>query len=139
MLLGLHLAATWLMVGLIWTIQLVHYPLFLKVGEQDFADYESGHTRRMGRLLAVPAVAEVVLAALVFIEGPGVATAAAGAVLAGIWIMTALVHVPLHRRLADGYNPELIARLTTANWWRTWAWSVRGAIALILLLEVVNG
>ena len=31
-LLAAHAAATWALVGLIWTVQVVHYPLFALVG-----------------------------------------------------------------------------------------------------------
>jgi hypothetical protein len=41
---SIHLAATWFMVGLIWVIQIVHYPLFTSVGSDSFAEYE----RRLG-------------------------------------------------------------------------------------------
>ena len=32
----MHAAATWFMVGLVWVIQTVHYPLFAFVGESGF-------------------------------------------------------------------------------------------------------
>lgn len=131
---AVHAAATWTMVGLIWTIQVVHYPLFSLVGADTFVRYEAAHTRRMGRLLVLPAFAEVLLAALLFVTRPDLLTFGAGALLAGIWIMTAFVHAPLHGRLADGYDAELAGRLTRANWWRTAAWTARGAIALVILL-----
>ncbi|MFT6364052.1 MAG: hypothetical protein ACJAZ8_002475, partial [Planctomycetota bacterium] len=38
-LLFLHLALTWALVGLIWTVQLVQYPSFALVGEAEFAAY----------------------------------------------------------------------------------------------------
>lgn len=136
-LLILHAAATWFMVGLIWTIQLVHYPLFLKVPESDFIEYERSHTRRMGALLALPAVAEIATAAaLVWVRPDAVGLAPvliAGTLLAGIWIMTAAVHAPIHGRLAAGHDRDLIARLINTNWWRTVLWSVRGLAAAWML------
>jgi hypothetical protein len=35
-LLVIHLAVTWALLGLIWTIQVVHYPLFKDVGRDCF-------------------------------------------------------------------------------------------------------
>jgi hypothetical protein len=129
-----HGAVTWLMVGMIWTIQLVHYPLFAVVGADSFPQYEAGHTQRMSRLLAFPAVAEVVLAAALFTLRPDAVTLAAGALLAAIWVMTALVHAPMHRRLASGLETESVTALTRANWWRTWAWTARGVLAAAIIV-----
>ena len=33
-----HFAATWLLVGIVWFVQIVHYPLFRRVA--DFAPYQ---------------------------------------------------------------------------------------------------
>jgi hypothetical protein len=131
-----HGAVTWLMVGLIWTIQVVHYPLFASVGAESFRQYEAGHTRRMSRLLVLPASAEVVLAAAVFALWPDALTFAAGALLAAIWVMTAMVHAPLHGRLALGFDHDAITALTKANWWRTVAWTARGFLAAAIIIFV---
>ena len=45
-LLAVHAAATWALVGLIWTVQLVHYPLFAQVGADTFRSYHARHTQR---------------------------------------------------------------------------------------------
>ncbi len=133
-----HAAATWFMVGLIWMVQVVHYPLFHRVGEAGFADYEAGHTRRIGRLLVIPAGVEVLTGALLPIFRPdGVllsVTLVAGALLAGIWVVTALVHAPLHGRLSQGFDASVVERLVVANWWRTVAWTARGGVVAAMLL-----
>jgi hypothetical protein len=120
------------MVGLIWMVQTVNYPLFLRVPASQFAGYERGHTRRMGSLLAIPAGVEVVTAAaLVWVRPDGVGLGlvlGSGALLAGIWIMTALVQAPLHSRLTARHAPDLIRRLILSNWWRTGSWTVRGVL-----------
>ena len=48
----LHVATTLLMVGLIWLVQIVHYPLFARIGDSGFCDYHKRHTRRMTLLVA---------------------------------------------------------------------------------------
>ena len=127
-----HAIATWFMVGLIWTIQTVHYPLFQSVGANEFVAYERGHTRRMGALLAVPAGAEVLTGlGLVWFRPPEVGLGAvllAGFLLAAVWVTTALVQVPLHRRLSEGYDASSGRRLVTTNWLRTALWSGRGLL-----------
>lgn len=137
-LLVVHAAATWFMVGLIWVVQAVHYPLFAAVGGGQFAQYEAGHTRRIGILLVLPALAEIVTAALLLWSRPQAVpvalVVAAGAMLAAVWIVTALVHAPLHGRLAAGKNERLLRRLVATNWARTALWSLRGGAAAAMLV-----
>lgn len=125
------------MVGLIWVVQVVHYPLFGLVGGSTFVDYEAGHTRRMGALLAAPALVEVTTAALVVFQLPGdvsptTALVAAG-LLALVWVMTAAVQVGHHRALAAGFDEGVHRRLVHGNWWRTALWSGRGVLAAVML------
>jgi hypothetical protein len=132
-----HAAATWFMVGLIWTIQSVHYPLFVRVGPPSFERYESEHTHRMARLLAIPAGLEVGTGlALVWTrpEGLGLTPVLmSGALLAIIWVTTAVVQVPLHKRLTAGYDRSVVLRLVKSNWLRTGVWTARGVLVTTML------
>jgi hypothetical protein len=136
-LLLVHAGAALVMTGLIWTVQVVHYPLFDGVGADGFAAYESRHAAAIGRLLAVPAGVEVVTAGWLASSRPDGVPAwlvlGAGAVLAALWVATLLVHVPIHRRLAEGFDPALHRRLVASNWSRTAGWSLRGVAALAMI------
>ena len=55
------------------------------------------------------------------------------AVLALIWVSTFAVQVPLHARLASGFDRAVWHRLVVTNWLRTLAWTVRAGIAVLLL------
>lgn len=133
-----HAAATWFMVGLIWTIQSVHYPLFVRVDAADLAGYENEHTTRMGRLLAIPAGLEVLTGAvLVWTRPDGVGlwlVLVAGALLVATWTTTVLVQVPLHRRLSDQPDTSLVVKLVRGNWIRTGLWTARGVLVAVMLL-----
>jgi hypothetical protein len=133
-LLAVHSASTWFMVGLIWTIQVVHYPLFHAVGAGSFSAYEAQHTRRIGTLLIIPAAVEATTAGALLVVDPGAVTLVAAGVLAAIWTMTAFVHAPLHGRLTPGYDRSLVSRLVVLNRWRTGAWTLRGGLAIGMLL-----
>ena len=41
----IHLLCTHAMIGLIWFVQVVHYPMFDSVGEKQFTDYQIRHMR----------------------------------------------------------------------------------------------
>ena len=48
------------------------------------------------------------------------------ALLAVIWLSTALLQVPCHNVLSLGFNSVVHQRLLRTNWIRTAAWSLRG-------------
>jgi hypothetical protein len=128
-----HAAATLYMVGLIWFVQIVHYPLFASVGEPGFPAYERQHVRRTGRVVVVPMLVELGTA-VAMVGCAGGALAGLGLVLlAVIWGSTWLWQVPAHRRLEGGFDAATHRRLVRTNWVRAVAWSARGLIALVLL------
>lgn len=132
-----HFAATWSMVGVIWFVQLVHYPLLQRVGQESFVQYELDNTRRTTWVVAPLMLVELATAVFLAIRPPtdelaAVAWLGAGAV-AAIWLSTALVQVPLHRRLSHRFDEVDARRLVATNWFRTCAWTGRGVLAAYLV------
>jgi len=130
-----HLLATVAMAGVIWVIQLVHYPLFSGVGAEGFTAYEAAHQARItwvvGPLMLVELAAAVALTAGLGPPGlPGWMPWAGLALLGVIWASTALLQVPLHTALGAGFDGDAHARLVATNWLRTAAWTLRAALAL---------
>lgn len=133
-LLLLHAAATLAMTGLIWFVQLVHYPMFPYAASGDFTGFAAEHQRRTGWVVVPLMLIEAATATLLLFSPSSPATAWLGwTLLASIWLSTALVQVPLHRRLAGGYDPRAARQLVRSNWLRTALWSARAVIALRLL------
>lgn len=128
----LNLAATWYMVGLIWMVQVVHYPLFDRVGEAQFARYEADHARRITPIVGLPMLLELVTAgSLAFQTLPGFprwASLLGLALVVSIWLSTALIQVPCHAKLERGFDAEIHRWLVASNWIRTLLWSVRGVL-----------
>lgn len=133
-LLLVHVVVTLFMVGVIWFVQIVHYPLFHRVGEAGFAEYERQNTRRTGYVLAVPMLAELLSAVALVWRLGGVLAWSGFVLLMVIWLSTWLWQVPAHRRLEQGFDDATHRRLVRTNWARTVAWSARGMIALALLV-----
>ncbi|MFO0912079.1 MAG: peroxiredoxin [Pirellulales bacterium] len=135
-----HLGATLYMVGLIWFVQLVHYPLFDSVGGDEFTSFERRHRARTAWVVGPPMLVEGLTAVLLLWMRPSSIPAWSvwlGLVLlAVIWLSTFVVQVPRHRRLAEGFDPAVHRRLVGTNWWRTAAWSLRGVIALGMMWAV---
>ena len=130
-----HFAFTCFMTGLIWFVQLVHYPLYGAVGREQFGAYEREHMRRVSWLVGPLMLAEAVTAlALLWHPGP---YAANFLLLAVTWLSTAVWQVPQHEVLREGFDAEASNRLVRTNWVRTACWSARSLLLLYGLPEVV--
>lgn len=142
-LLLLHCAATLAMVGLIWFVQVVHYPLFSSVGQSPFPEYERLHQKRTTLVVAPLMLIEALTATLILTTdlSPSARDLAwiGWVLLVLIWLSTAFLQVPLHRRLAEGYDLLAVRRLVRTNWLRTSAWTLRGFIAVLLLALGADG
>ena len=133
---ALHAVPTLYLTGLIWCVQVVHYPLFAAVGNATFVAYEREHCRRIAPVVLPPMLLEVALSIWVCWLAPPPARAAAWlgvALLAVIWLSTFLIQVPCHRRLSAAADRAAMRRLVASNWLRTAAWTGRAALATWLL------
>ncbi|MEM1167339.1 MAG: hypothetical protein AAGI30_13740 [Planctomycetota bacterium] len=132
-----HAFATLAMVGLIWTIQVVHYPLFASVGEQEWPAYERSHMSRITFIVGpVMLVEAATAAALVILAPPGVPRwmLIVGLLLAAaVWVSTAVWQGPMHVRLAERFDTSLHRQLVLGNWVRTIIWTARGVLALAIV------
>jgi hypothetical protein len=139
LLFALHFAVTWVLVGLIWTIQVVHYPLFAEVGPDRFRNYHERHMTLVGRLVVPLMLAEAGSAVALLLLGertiPFVLSLAG---LAVVWGSTGLFQVPLHLRLSQGHDAAAIRRLVVTNLWRTAGWTLRGVCLSALLFSRVS-
>ncbi|MEL6339381.1 MAG: hypothetical protein AAFQ65_05690 [Myxococcota bacterium] len=142
MLILIHLCATLFMTGLIWFVQVVHYPLFAEVGQEQFAHYEALHTSKTSTVVIPAMLAELAAAMFLLITPPTAMSRVAPAIgltlLALIWLTTALASVPAHAELADGFSASAHARLVATNWIRTAAWSCRAALAVWITAQAMS-
>lgn len=130
-------ASAWFLTGLIWVIQVVHYPLFAAVGRDQFVAYEASHTRLItlvvGPVMLVELASSVLLLATRPPAIPMWAAATGVALVAAIWLSTALIQVPAHGRLSGGFVDEAHALLVHSNWIRTVAWTAHGLLCAWML------
>ncbi len=141
-LLTVHLLATAGMVGIIWFVQVVHYPLFSSVGRDAFVAYELRNTRLTSFVVGPFMAAEGVTAVVLAIHPPAtvshVATIVGLALLGLVLACTVLVQVPDHSALSTAYTDERAARLVRWNWVRTAGWTARGALAGWMVVDAVT-
>jgi hypothetical protein len=134
-----HLVSTLVLVGIIWTVQIVHYPLMALVGEDRFVAYESAHSPRMAAVVMLPwTVQGITTLGLLLVRPVGVPGwligAAAAAALVPV-LVTVTASIPAHVRLGSGFDETMHRRLVRTNWLRTVAWSVHAAIAVAIVIR----
>jgi hypothetical protein len=132
-----HAAATLAMTGLIWFVQIVHYPLMAIVGTDRGVAYQRAHRRRTGRVVGPLMLVEAATALTLALARPETVSALLAwtglALLAAIWVSTAVVQVPYHQRLERDFEGDVVVRLVRTNWLRTAAWTLRSCVALLML------
>ncbi|PJJ53172.1 hypothetical protein [Hymenobacter chitinivorans] len=136
LLLNLVLAAY--LTGVIWMVQLTHYPGFAQVPAAGFGAFHQAHLRRMGWVVMGPMVAELGLSGWLAWVGRALGPAVwwSLALVVGIWLVTFFISVPFHNRLTrDGYNYITIDGLVRTNWLRTLAWTLRLLVLSFLLWQ----
>ena len=93
----LNVLSTWYMVGLIWFVQIVHYPLFEKVEAAHFPVYQKYHQRLttfvVGPPMLIEAFSTVLLAYFIPLGVPLWLVLAGIVLLFVIWISTAALQV----------------------------------------------
>lgn len=130
-----NLVTTAIMVGVIWTIQIVHYPFFHRFDKQDFNLHMDNHRKKISYIVIPIMLAELASAiGLVIIDTQFQAEFISGLILLLLtWLSTAVIQVPAHSKLANGYNQTEVHKLVRLNWIRTLLWSTRLAILLFIL------
>lgn len=138
-----HAAATLVMVGILWMVQVVHYPLFREVGDAAYPTYQSAHISQIGPLLLLPwGIEALTVLVLVLVPDPRLGRHLP---LVGAWLFAAIVVVtvvwaaPIHGLLADagGFDAALHGDLLRWNMVRTVLWTARGAVAVALVWRVM--
>ena len=120
-----NVLATLFMFGAIWVVQLVIYPQFLLVGAVGFAEYHTSHTSRMGLTVALPMGIELATSAYLAFVSPASTMSYntllpptalrslywMGFLLAlATWGVTFFISIPLHNRLASGFDAAGLPR-----------------------------
>lgn len=134
--------AAWYLAGVIWLIQLVHYPMLAELNPADAGESCRRHASRITPVVGVPMLIEAACAvALVLLEQPRPGFALLAwlglIVVVLLWAVTFLVQVPQHARLArqsGAIDGAAIANLVRWNWCRTALWTLRAILTAAILV-----
>jgi hypothetical protein len=123
--------------GEIWFVQIVVYPLFGKVGEDEYVAYHKFYSSRITLPVILPGFASFLLPiALVFLRPESVplwmALANVACGLVGLFVTVAL-EIPRHARLEKGGKQGgVIRELVLFNWPRTLSITASALLTLLM-------
>jgi uncharacterized membrane protein len=137
-----NLASTFYLTGLIWLVQLVQYPFFARVGAENFQQYHAAHTFWITPVVAPAMILELITSIFLIFYPPGNIDGKffwLGLFLTlTVWLSTFFLQVPMHEKLATGFDTEAHRFLVNSNWIRTIAWSLRSVLVSFFLWKLIR-
>ena len=132
----IHLIATSVMVGIIWIIQLVHYPSFHFIELNKYTTFQRFHMSRISYVVIPAMLTELFTLILIIISMDQVdpIILASALLLIVIWLMTAVFFSGVHQKLTLGYDQTVVEKLIKLNWGRTLLWTLRLLIISIYII-----
>lgn len=141
------LASVWAMTGIIWVVQVVHYPIFdaieRGVDDEDWRRFGDRHRSSISFVVGPFMLAEGVTGLWLAVDPPGDAGRGLPLIALGLMAVaygtTAFVSVPLHEQLTDRFDSDTHSRLVSTNWIRTAAWTARALVVAAIAVVAVTG
>ena len=123
----IHLIATSIMVGVIWVIQLVHYPSFHFIESKQYTTFQRFHMSRISYVVVPAMLTELftLIFLINFMDQIDTLVTVSGLLLIIIWLMTAVFFSGVHQKLTSGYDKTVVNNLVKLNWGRTLLWTLR--------------
>jgi len=132
LLFALQFASSWAMVAIIWFVQINQYPLMGLIA--NLKEYQAMSIKRTEKVV-IPFMLVELITGILLLFKLSYLFYLAFALLIFIWIQTFISIVPIHMKLKEEPNAELVASLVQKNWTRTVLWSLKGLIVLFLYLN----
>lgn len=135
-----NLFCCFFMTGLIWLVQMVHYPSFRYVEESQFVAFEAFHAKSISWIVGPVMILELIMGILLAVYTVQshlfvFALVTLGALVL-VWLMTFFSLVPIHSSLGKRKDHEVIAKLVSRNWPRTVLWSLRSGVLAVFVLSL---
>ncbi len=121
--------------GLIWCVQLVHYPFFLRTDKINFISHIGFHKYRISIIVIPLMTIELATSGILAFQSQQFTgwNLFGFVVVILIWLVTFFVQVPLHDQLSNGYDESTVQKLIKTNWIRTILWSTKSFSSLLIL------
>lgn len=128
--------------GLIWVIQVVHYPLFLRIHPEEFRAYEKSHQKRISLIVAPVMLVDIILSLLLvftkYTQNADAYIITALFLNLAVFASTIFIFSPIHHKLGKHHDKALIRKLVRLNIMRTFMWTARTIILMILSIQIFS-
>mgnify|MGYP001318189620 CR=1 FL=1 len=132
----LNVISAFLLTGVIWTIQIVHYPSFNYIDKMSFTNFHHFHERRISIIVMPLMLIELTTSTALYINNmSSIVFALNLLIVVLIWCSTFFIQVPIHSILSKKKDKKLIEKLVNTNWIRTFLWSMR---MLLIIDEIIT-
>ena len=128
-----HLIFSAIMVGVIWVIQLVHYPSFHFIDKDIYDSFQKFHMNKISIIVIPVMILELATGFLLLIgNSKNILIIISFGILILIWGITGLFFSDAHGKLISGYNELIVNKLVSMNWIRTVLWTFKMILLLYL-------
>ena len=131
----LHILSTAIMVGIIWVIQIVHYPSFHYIDKSRYVSFQNFHMNKISYIVIPVMSIEAISGIILLYNDQTVLFIISLIILLVIWTLTAFYFTRAHQLLANGYKKDIVRKLVQANWVRTGLWTLL-LLILITYLDI---
>ena len=127
-----HLIFTSIMTGVIWVIQIVHYPSFHFIEKELYTAFQKFHMNKISIIVIPIMLAELITGMMLFLDKSSKSPflIISFVILVLIWLITGVFFSKAHNELMTGYQELVVNQLVVMNWIRTLLWTLR----LLLLI-----
>ena len=132
----LNVISAFFLTGVIWTIQIVHYPSFHYIDKLSFVNFHQFHERRISIIVMPLMILELISSVALYFNDMSNHTFLLNLIVVGlIWCSTFFIQVPIHNILSQKKDNATIEKLVNTNWIRTFLWSMR---MLLIIDELIT-
>ena len=122
-----HLIFTSIMTGVIWVIQIVHYPSFHFIEKEFYTAFQKFHMNKISIIVIPIMLAELITGMMLFLDKSSKSPflIISFVILVLIWLITGVFFSKAHNELIAGYQELVVNQLVAMNWIRTLLWTLR--------------
>ena len=115
------------MTGVIWVIQIVHYPSFHFIEKELYTAFQKFHMNKISIIVIPIMLAELITGMMLFLDKSSKSPflIISFVILVLIWLITGVFFSKAHNELMTGYQELVVNQLVAMNWIRTLLWTLR--------------
>ena len=135
--LAFHIFLSCFMCGICWFVQIVHYPLFKVIVPETLPKYIKDNFRTAW-IVGPVMVLELGSGLFLLYESYNIFFLINALWLGIIWLSTAAIQMPLHKKLARDADQKYLRLLVNTNWIRTVFWSLRCGLLFYYIMRFAH-